>query len=421
MEKDKKKIIAGAACLGGAAALIIHMFRKGVTPPPPPPPPGDVGLLQGHILDSTTSERLAEGSVSITIDSEQSIHNDLDSSGGYRTPYLAFGTHHFSVMANNYETGEFDIEITETFAELDLLLDPLPPAPTDWSEGVEVREIHVESPIYVGETLTIGVSIVYPHPLPLPADIYGSILVDGIELSGQWTIDIRNPRLYFEHTPTSPGTYTIRAQDKSATFEVLALVTATYYNPFGGTRFPICTELTVPTADGDVVFSRGENQFDIINPSQAVIDALPQAYPSQWSPAEATVRQWEKYISSQWRVSIMPTDYDCPEYWDSKAELASVIAKREMQVWIPWDWLNQFGDRIKLTAGWRDWVVAPNFYSICGGGYCSRYIDCPVCGERVFYETGIQGSATDREKGARVLLEHIETEHPNHPLTEPAF
>lgn len=445
MEKDtKKKIVVGAGLLTGAGLAYLLTRRAGTAPPPPPPPSDDVGLLQGYILDATTNEKLPPGTVKITIDHDQTIYNNLDSRGGYRTSYLSFGMHHFSVQADNHVIGEFDIEISQTLLNYNFVLEPLPQAPTPWTEGVTVETVRVDKPTaYLGEVVHILIDIQYAYPAPLPADISGTVLVDGQELTGEWTIDFRNPTLGFTYTTTHPGIFTVRAQNKSTTFEVVRQVPGTYYLPFGGTRMPVCTEVVVPsvepfTAWPDIRFDGGDyimSGYGLlkvpprigwlgfpIGAVEAIVGRLPDAYPTVWDAG--TVNDWSTYILSQQGAAyllVVAADYTCPPYWNSKAELAEMIAR-----WGPnrppngyEEAIAEYGN-IDPVRGIRD-QVQPIEYIIPGYGR-SDSIKCPYCDGNVGQtKRPYPHSNPQYLTIARKLLEHIESVHPNHPLTQPAW
>lgn len=443
MEKDKKRILIGAGILGGTL-LAARLIKKGL--PPPPPPPEGYGLLQGYIVNKNTGAKIPKGSAQITIDGTQSFYNIIDELGGYRTPNLQYGTYRFVIAVDNYVTGEFDLDISQPVSSYDFELDPLPEAPTPWTEGVTVEKITVDKPVaYLGEVVQIQIYIQYAYPAPLPADIHGTVLIDGQELTEQWTIDFRNPTLVLEYTATQLGVLTVRAQTKSTTLEVVERVIGTYYPPHGGTRFPVCTGLTVPnvavlTPDGIVYLPGAGTISPKGNAFQAtdseVIANLPEAYPSAWSPPEAVVRQSEVLITQPRAiigapygvfVFTAPTDYDCPPYWASKEELANAIASSHpsgldsLYHYFPElkEWLAQFGSRIILLTSWRDWVQTVGWgHDDVGGSYVIT-LKCPYCNE-VLRGTRTIRQSEDRLPLARRLLEHIEQAHSDHPLTQAA-
>ena len=78
--------------------------------------------------------------------------------------------------------------------------------------------------------------------------------------------------------------------------------------------------------------------------------------------------------------------------------------------------------RVNLTTGIRDWIK-PFYYYVQYYDYTyTTRIKCPVCD--VIFTVGAYGNSPGqdgRDDAARFLLNHIETKHPNHPLTEPAW
>ena len=290
------------------------------------PPGEETGLIQGYVVNKDTGAKIPRGTALITIDHTLSIYNTIDELGGYRTPYLLYGVHHFTVKVDNFVMGEFDLEIALPIANFNFELAPLPEAPTPWTESVTVEKIITDKAIYyLGETVRLLMDIQYAYPAPLPADIHGTVLVDSLELTEEWTIDYRNPTLSLEYITTQIGTFTARAQTKSTTFEVVQKVTGTYYMPHGGVRFPTCTELTVDAA----ILPSGKDWYGIEKPGwgnifrardSELIAKLSLAYPSVWSPPEADVKQSKMLIIAArpgWGspdgmfTFTMPTDYYC--------------------------------------------------------------------------------------------------------------
>jgi len=402
MDKDKKKMLAGAGILGGVG--LYYLLTKQEAEPPPPP---GYGRVQGYIIDEETGDKISNAE--ILVDDKSDCYSDYH--GFYRTGYMEFGTHVLTVNANNYQTATFNITLMVSLLDANLVLSPVPEAPTEWTEGIEIISITVEpSLVYVGETVDIDVYIHYPHPLELPADIYGTVLVNGQSITGEWTITFRNPTLRFQYTATSPGDFTVRALDKSASFTVLQDIPSTYYSPFGGVRMPICTEITVPHPGGDYVM-KGVSEFT------AAID-LSEAYPTAWAPPEAVVANWVTFQKNTHSLLIMATDYTCQEYWDSKEELARMIATGVGQIGLkmPKEWT-----KVDLRRGLRDWVEKIRWGSICGGGVCTPHVYCRYCDTKIYGPSYTQALPWDKVSLARKLLSHIETVHPDHPLTEPAW
>lgn len=433
MEADKKKIIAGVGVLGGAGLIYLLTRRR----PEEEPPPG-YGRVQGYVLDEETGAKIANAEISVG----DIFHCYSDYHGLYRTEYVQFGTHVITVKADNYQTATFPVTLESSLMNQDLPLLPLSEAPTEWTEGVIVQKIEVSpSTAYVGETINIDVYIQYPYPLEVPADIYGTVLVNGESIRGEWTITFRNPTLRFQYTAISPGDFIVRAQDKSASFTVIQDIPATYYSPFGGVRMPACIQVTIPDVEPFDIYGQkfeggdylvdGFSDLKVYNVPQ-LIDGLQKAYPSNWNPPDAVVRNWvTKYRTwyGTWfspsgaGLLVMATDYDCREYWDSKEELAEMIARGlgGMGIAIPDEWKLQYGTRVDLLRGLRDCVYPIRYYSLCGGGSCMPRLYCPYCDKGFDGPSHVRARPWDKESFVRSFLTHIETKHPNHPLTEPAW
>jgi hypothetical protein len=484
-KKDKKKIIAGAAVLVGTGLAALFGRRKKEEEVPPGE---DYGRVQGYVLDEETGAKIANAEILV----DDVFNTYADHHGLYRTGWIRFGSHTIIVKASNYETACFSIALAEGLMDLDLQLLPMAEAPTEWTEGVEIQKIVVEpSTAYVGEPVEIRVYIQYLHPRPVPADIQGSILVDGVKLTGEWTIDQRNPTLRFSYTPNHSGDYTVRAQDKSANFTVSSDIRGTYYNPFGAVRIPVCTEITIPDVPPFNItlgpkFEGGDYKISgrilFLMPDVAVLkDRLASAYPTAWDPPEAAVREWligggEKRFPNQYSILVMATVYDCPPYWYSREELAqSIVGYTGYGVRIPSRWILEYGEtcpvcngtgitdkcqtcrgtgkvdggtcpvchgtglrkggagtcwncdglgkvlNVDLVHGWKDLKREIKFYSTCGGGKCIPRIYCPYCGEKIVGASYTIALPWDALSFIRKFLNHIETVHPDHPLTAPAW
>jgi hypothetical protein len=330
-------------------------------------------------------------------------------------------------------------------------------APTwpGWTAGTFVDEVTVTPTIlYLGQTVTIAVAIEWPYPAALPANIEASINVDSATLSKVVSIDFRNPAFLFTYTPTNLGTYTVKAQDKTATFQVVANPTGTYYLPFGGKRMPICTDIVIPNVPpfkvfywlstqtfnwpgGDLKYSdiamispgffSGVTSFPILFPLSAVtelVSRLSSAQPIAWNPSGANITNYLIQITTSkilngLIISIMATDYTCEEYWSSKDELASMMVDFNCRLAIPDAWKTQYG-KIELSVGIRDWVYYPGIKSQCMAGTCRFTITCPY-GNDFPTTNWVDPYDFDKLSFARSFLEHIERAHPNHPLTEPAW
>jgi hypothetical protein len=340
--------------------------------------------------------------------------------------------------------------------ELNVALVPTGVPPTDWTEGITVRKIVVNpSTAYVGETVEIKIYIDYPVPLPpLPMDIQGAIFIDGVKLTNQWHIEeIYDTTLLFEYIPTEVGNYTVKAQDKSADFTVLEDIVATYYMPWGGERMPVSIDIIVPDVEpfdvwgvshpgGDFRYSAFPYNL-VYYPYPAcraiywvppqfdkIIARLPSAYPSEWDPADSNIISWVGHLSTGYNgatLTIMPLEYDCKPYWESKEELAELIDRVVFGHGIGRavfeEWKTQYGITCSgcIVAGIKNIEKEIKYYSICGAGKCTPHIHCPYCGENISGPSHTRGRSWDTLSFIRTVLRHIETSHPNHPLTEPAW
>lgn len=385
--------------------------------------------------------------------------------------------------------------VTVDGASGSFVCNPAPGYP-GWTPGTVVYEIIVTPTVlYLGQTVNIVVDIEGPWPATYPMNIEATINVDGTTLSNIFSIDFRNPGLLFTYTPTKVGEYTVTAQNKIATFTVLANPIGTYYSPFGGTRMPLCTDIVFPNVPpfilrhgtiGTIVFSwpGGDLKYsDLYGHStslflllaieglglpQEVLSLIPSAEPCAWKPSNAVITAWIKALntgslgSTISDILVMATEYTCQEYWDSKDELAKMIATFIGSGYIkyPSDWKSQYSVtcprcggtgqilcvegmhacrpgamttcptcggtgkvwRINLTCGLRDWVKSPifNAYKYANTPFTLQ-IRCPYCNQWVTRTYTDDPGYSGRLDVARDLIEHIETVHPNHPLTEPAW
>jgi len=425
MDKGKKKIIAGAAVLTGTGIFYLLSRRA----PAAPPPPG-YGKIWGYIKDSQTGGRIDSARVYLdsTLESTSGIN------GEYGTGYYPFGEHCLTVEADNYETMTTTILIEEESAKVEIVLDRLEEAPTQWTEGVVVREIKVEPTLaYVGETVNIKVYVEYPWPEFEGVHIDGEILIDGQVLKG--SIDAPETIMRFQYLATLPGNYTILAQDKSAHFQVQQGGQGTYYSPWGNERYPIGTEMIIPNvnpfvigygAPGHIIYEHpggdlklspwGENKFSFMLRGESgdldylckIIDAIKdagswdqvaEAYPI-WDPEEAVIREYTKELKTWgfqikcYYFEIRATDYDCPPYWYSLDALAEFLGKH---------------------------LEYMQFHQVCGAGMCTPSARCPYCGQKIIGYPHTRGAAWDQVSFARGVLARIEATHPDHPLTEPAW
>jgi hypothetical protein len=228
-------------------------------------------------------------------------------------------------------------------------------------------------------------------------------------------------------------------------------------------------------AGGDMVWSEyfGPDFYYIapiseFRPAQCLIEIaeqLPQGQPIAWTPSDAVVANWVTNYSTGRgipipRLLVAATEYTCPEYWHTKHELAAMIAGRERIVYVASEWTYIYGKTcptcggtgqvvctpgmhgcrpgqmttcltcggggiiviVDLTRGIRDWIKPFDYYVWYYDYTYTTRIRCPVC-DTVF-QAGLYDSdpgQAGREDAARFLLNHIETNHPNHPLTSPAW
>lgn len=351
---------------------------------------------------------------------------------------------------------------------------PVVPPPEGWTDGVTVREIEVTpSTIYLGQDVQITVYIDFADPYHIPNTVHAIIEVDGTYLSGDFGTTFA--RCEFYYTPQHTGTFTVHAQDKSAQFTVSADILGTYYSPFGGTRMPLATHIVVPGVEPFTQhtfpewpqFPGGDYQLDGVSifytTHEEVAAQMLEAYPTAWIPFEATVDDWARATDIDGHIikgecTIMAVQYSCPPYWNSKEELAQMMAGYSAArfVRMPTQFVLDHGETcptcdgtgqvpcssercrpgeiitcgtckglgkilvVSLGHGIRDWVKDPFLNVSCFQGDCRYWIDCPYCSYR--YETTHRGSYTASERLAfcRAFLNHIENEHPTHPLTEPS-
>jgi hypothetical protein len=296
--------------------------------------------------------------------------------------------------------------------------------PGDWTEGVNIQKVTViPNIVYLGESIDIEIYTVNCQ-LAVPTTIHGTVVVNGTTLERDWEVTFQNPTLKLTYTPTRIGTFTASALGAGASFTVLAGVPDTYYSPFGK-RIPLCTDILIPGVapftfynpkfsppsfvhlGGDLIWSalpvpvgpRADVVYSTFSvPSvgtlRVVIAQLPKGQPRTWDPSSAVVREWVGDYKSGTTptLTITATEYSCQEYWDSMAELADHLL------------------RMGLAR-----------VSICGGGYCTPQILCPYCAQWIYGLPHIRGLEWDQLSFVREFLVHIETVHPNHPLTEPAW
>jgi hypothetical protein len=371
----------------------------------------------------------------------------------------------------------------------------------DYNPSAGVYGVTVEPDvIYLGESVTINVPILAPYPSTMPMTIEATISVDSVEISKTFTIDFYNPSLLFTYTPTAIGNYTVKAQDKTATFTVLANPAGAYYSPFGGKRLPLITDIVIPNVpaftvpiyfagttfnwpSGDLKYSdmikaAGGSQGGWYTPDPVsrftiwppfnipqVLNLLQDAQPISWDPPDASISQFVLAVTSIVQmvstssVLMMAAEYSCKEYWDSKDELAKMIVgycrgTANSDIYLPDAWILQYGTtcptcegtgqvysigrhryvtcstchglgkvlNVDLCRGIRDWHTYPGITTKCQNSPpgCNYYITCPFCGK---LDSGYIASDIrfDLLSFARRFLEHMGTNHPNHPLTEPAW
>lgn len=367
-----------------------------------------------------------------------------------------------------------------------LVVNPGPGWP-GWSEDTMVLELSAEpSTAFIGEMVRFRAYIMGPWPADYEqgVTIEGTVNVDGTTLSQTFLTHIRNPTLSFPYTPTQPGSFIATAQDKTAILTVVANPAASYYSPFGGVRIPIITDILI----GDVKYSDlpyhsyFRPPFFPVDPHSPpeLLAQLQNAIPLAWTPAGASINTWATPALSQYEgygpdyvaVKMMPLDYQCQPYWNSKLELMEMIASGGMSV--PAEWIVAYGTTCPTCHGTGGPVVCP----VCGGtghgtwrGMCRTCQGtgtlqiCPTCkglgkllnvdigrgikdqqvpiafksayyNEVYHYEmfcpycldyiatgsaTHQENSTAIREKSTRYLINHIETSHPTHLLTEPAW
>jgi hypothetical protein len=139
---------------------------------------------------------------------------------------------------------------------------------------------------------------------------------------------------------------------------------------------------------------------------------LPLATPLTWNPVGASISTWSITIKEKLSgygpdyvaATLIPLDFTCQPYWDSKEELMDMIAHSGGHVLV-----DPIVPILFKSAYWNEvyhyWIFCP---------YCNDYI---ATGS----STHQQNSTHIREDSARYLLSHIETAHPTHLLTEPAW
>lgn len=262
------------------------------------------------------------------------------------------------------------------------------------------------------------------------------------------------------------------------------------YSPFGGKRMPICKEIIIPGLPsfeywdrrkwvlypgGDyhvtVAHNWGENGaiFPIrifytndkdlrgITSAELGIYAS-KAYPVKWdigSVSKSETYAWA--ISKMWHILIYPTQYQCPEGWDSIDKMVRVMTyvhqprisgysllpedfmdkhasicptcKGEGWYFAP---LHPFGVSCYecnrtgkifysyLEAGIKDWRIPIEIKTGMGGMWAITdrcLIDCPYCGGQITYVYPSVGGCNRYELLSN-LMDHIVDSHPQFPLNK---
>ena len=178
---------------------------------------------------------------------------------------------------------------------------------------------------------------------------------------------------------------------------------------------------------------------------------------------------------------MLPIDYTCPTYWNSKYELARMIVRHPAIHWetaqsrnppplppngiyhvpaldlggaVVAEWINKYGTTCPTCAGtglwhgnacpdcagrgllllrdtgkgiqdwnwdWR-WNV-PSFQSHCIANLvppCTHFVICPYCLQSIEQEADKWSDAQKIDFVSNTFFGHIEQAHPEHPLTQPA-
>jgi len=231
MKEDTKKglaVLGGVLALAGAVALAKK--AEGEEPPiPPEPPPEGTGRVQGYVVDAGTS--IAIPLAKIHVDGKPSATADM--TGGFRTSYMDYGSHTLTIYADGYQSTDFEVLLEESLLQLNFPVEPTEEMP-GFPNDIAVTGIVVQpESARLGETVAILVHLLGPYPDTYPRTVTGTIYVNGGQLTQTIEMRFRNPAMSFLYTPTAAGTYTARAKDRSATFEVLADIIGTFYDPFG--------------------------------------------------------------------------------------------------------------------------------------------------------------------------------------------
>lgn len=425
----------------------------------------ETGIIQGYVVNAETGDHIPNAA--IYLDGEFALYSWVTDVGGYRIADIPYGFHTITVEANDYETTDFQIVVDQPIQSINLEMPPLPPAPPgEWSEGVEVQSVFVEPSVaYQGETVNIKVYIQYgihnPDAYPVPATIFGTVKVNGQELKEEFNIDYRNPTLGFPYIATQVGIFTVIAQDKSAKFTVAEKPVGTYYWPWGGIRIPRCLGFVIPAGshlfpDEDFVYPESlatggflVGYFTACPEGFSCFahfseDELRSGHPTKWDPPSASVTDFDYYIRKgiipsgvdAIGIVVVPTSFSCPPYWDSKEELAQIIAQPLIEDisgikkgdpgkegFYTFDGCNCINDipgfpaNVDPVRGVTDWAKPIEW----GRSGSTDWIYCPYCGKAIGH-TAREYPYSSRQSLviARKLLEHIESDHPDHPLTEPA-
>ena len=196
------------------------------------------GRVQGYVIDAVTDMGVPQAQ--IYVDGEPNTTADL--TGGFRTSYMSYGVHIITIYGDGYETTEFEIMLEQSLLERNFFIEPIAEIP-GFPDDIAVTSIVIQPPTArLGETVKIGVHLYWTASVRIyPHEISGTITVDGEELTETIVMRFRNPTMWFQYTPESPGIYTVTAKNRSATFEVLEDVVGIFYCPFG---------CVAPTGDG---------------------------------------------------------------------------------------------------------------------------------------------------------------------------
>lgn len=271
-------------------------------------------------------------------------------------------------------------------------------------------------------------------------------------------------RVSFLIAPNAEAEYTVELDGLIRSFKSFG-ATGEFYLPFGGIRLAVCTTwkpatpITRVHMDGDIATYNtlpepdpGEGISPTYQTKYAPIygcfdtpnlksdpatpedyNSLVQGEPLEWNPPMDAI-SWEVLEEPEkYRIFVYLASYygHCPPYWETREELAKAIGRAHLhqKVCGGAPYYSEYYYHHYLTSGIANEEKEIHF------GHQLRYANvepydyilCPYCEQRIRnYEIPFtRFSICDRTSGdlilGRKLLEHIETEHPNHPLTEPAW